>query len=127
MCRILIVTDDEFLRDLLVAVLTNGKTEVRLARDGLEMREACRRVAFDVVILTRVGEYLKGGKLMRGICSERMGQASVCVVSWQQANETVSCMIDAGVDRFVSLPMNFNQLRRAICDDVNDVWDEYYR
>ena len=51
MNRILIVSDDIFLRDMVRLSLIDMHTEVRCAADADEMEGLCRRVLFDLVIV----------------------------------------------------------------------------
>ena len=48
MNRILIVSDDVFMRDMVRLSLIDMRTEVRCAADADEMEGLCRRVLFDL-------------------------------------------------------------------------------
>ena len=67
MNRILIVSDDIFLRDMVRLSLADMRTEVRCAADAGEMERLCRRVLFDLVIVLHAAPFLRGRDVVRSI------------------------------------------------------------
>lgn len=67
MNRILIVSDDVFMRDMVRLSLIDMRTEVRCAADADEMEGLCRRVLFDLVIVLHVAPFLCGRDVVRGV------------------------------------------------------------
>ena len=94
MNRILIVSDDIFLRDMVRLSLIDMRTEVRCAADADEMEGLCRRVLFDLVIVLHVAPFL---------CGE----------------QAVLSLLECGVDQYMAFPLSLQRLRGKVSNDLN--------
>jgi len=89
MNRILIVSDDIFLRDMVRLSLIDMHTEVRCAADADEMEGLCRRVLFDLVIVLHVAPFLCGRDVVRSVRPAGLRRPLFYVVSWLQSEQAV--------------------------------------
>lgn len=119
MHRILIVSDDTFLRDLVRLTLADLGAEVRCVADAPGMRTVCRRMLFDLVIVLRVGIFLGGDEPVRRLRPAGLRRPAVYVISWQQAEQTVLSLLEAGVDQYMTFPVSLQRLRRKVADELN--------
>lgn len=116
MHRILIVSDDAFLRDLVRLSLLDIEAEVRCASDGKQMQRLCRKVLFDLVIVLRVAPFLCGDNPVRDLRPAGLRRPSFYVVSWQQSEQTVLSLLECGVDQYMTFPVSLQRLRRKVGD-----------
>lgn len=116
MHRILIVSDDAFLRDLVRLSLLDIEAEVRCASDGKQMQRLCRKVLFDLVIVLRVAPFLCGDNPVRDLRPQGLRRPSFYVVSWQQSEQTVLSLLECGVDQYMTFPVSLQRLRRKVGD-----------
>ncbi|WP_418992116.1 response regulator [Alistipes sp.] len=116
MHRILIVSDDAFLRDLVRLSLLDIEAEVRCASDGQQMQRLCRKVLFDLVIVLRVAPFLCGDNPVRDLRPQGLRRPSFYVVSWQQSEQTVLSLLECGVDQYMTFPVSLQRLRRKVGD-----------
>ena len=119
MHRILIVSDDAFLCDLIRLSLADMGVEVRWAADAAQMRAQCRRVLFDLVIVLEAGLFLCGEEPLREVRPAGLRRPAVYVLSWQQAEHTVLSLLEAGVNQYMTFPVSLHRLRRKVADQLN--------
>lgn len=119
MHRILIVSDDAFLCDLIRLSLADMGVEVRCAADAAQMRAQCRRVLFDLVIVLEAGLFLCGEEPLREVRPAGLRRPAVYVLSWQQAEHTVLSLLEAGVNQYMTFPVSLHRLRRKVADQLN--------
>lgn len=119
MQRILIVSEDAFLRDLIRQSLADMEVEVRSAVDAAQMQTLCHRVLFDLVIVLHVSPFLNGSDPVRRIRPQNLKRPLVYVLSWQQAEQTTLGLLESGVDQYITLPVSLHRLRRKVADDLN--------
>ena len=100
MHRILIVSDEEFLRDVIRLSLADMQADVRCASDVPDMQRMVRRMLFD---LRPAG----------------LGRPLVYVVAWQQAEQTVLSLLECGVDQYMTFPVSLQRLRTKIANALN--------
>ena len=93
MNRILIVSDDIFLRDMVRLSLIDMHTEVRCAADADEMEGLCRRVLFDLVLVLHVAPIL--------------------------CEQAVLSLLECGVDQYMAFPLSLQRLRGKVSNDLN--------
>lgn len=117
--RILIVSEDAFVRDLLRLSLVGLGAEVRCVADCEGMRTACRRVIFDLIIVSRASMFLCGGNPVREVRPAGLRHPVVYVLSWQQAEQTVLSLLEAGVDQYMTFPVSLQRLRRKVADELD--------
>lgn len=119
MHRILIVSDEEFLRNLVRLSLADMQADVRCAVDAAEMRRLCRRVLFDLVIVLGVSPFLCGGDPVRELRPRGIRRPLFYVVAWQQAEQTVLSLLECGVDQYMTFPLSLQRLRAKVANELN--------
>ena len=119
MNRILIVSDDIFLRDMVRLSLIDMHTEVRCAADADEMEGLCRRVLFDLVIVLHVAPFLCGRDVVRGVRPAGLRRPLFYVVSWLQSEQAVLSLLECGVDQYMAFPLSLQRLRGKVSNDLN--------
>ena len=119
MYRILIVSDDIFMRDVVRLSLAGLQAEVRSAPDTAEMERMCRRILFDVVIVLHVAPFLCGRDIVRGVRPAGLRRPLFYVVSWQQSEQTVLSLLECGVDQYMTFPLSLQRLRGKVANDLN--------
>ena len=117
--RILIVAEDAFEREVIRLSLAGLGAEVRCADDGDAMRQLCRRLAFDLVIVLRATPFLCGGNPVRELRPAGLRRPAVYVLSWQQAEQTVLSLLEAGVDQYMTFPVSLQRLRRKVAEALD--------
>jgi len=116
--RILIVAEDAFVRDLIRLSLVGLGAEVRCVTDCEGMRALCRRVTFDLIIVMQASMFLCGGNPVREMRPAGLRHPVVYVLSWQQAEQTVLSLLEAGVDQYMTFPVSLQRLRRKVADEL---------
>lgn len=119
MYRILIVSDDIFMRDVVRLSLSGLRAEVRSASDVAEMERMCRRILFDVVIVLHVAPFLCGRDVVREVRPAGLRRPLFYVVSWQQSEQTVLSLLECGVDQYMTFPLSLQRLRAKVANDLN--------
>ena len=119
MNRILIVSDDIFLRDMVRLSLIDMRTEVRCAADADEMEGLCRRVLFDLVIVVGTSAFFSGCDVVRTLRPAGLKRPLVYVVAWQHAEQTVLSLLECGVDQYMTFPVSLQRLRTKIANALN--------
>lgn len=119
MHRILIVSDDAFLCDLVRLSLADLEAEVHCAADVAGMCEQCRRMLFDLVIVLAAGLFLGGEEPLRTVRPAGLRRPAVYVLAWQQAERTVLSLLEAGVNQYMTFPVSLDRLRHKVADELN--------
>ena len=108
MNRILIVSDDVFMRDMVRLSLIDMRTEVRCAAD-----------ADDLVIVLHVAPFLCGRDVVRGVRPAGLRRPLFYVVSWLQSEQAVLSLLECGVDQYMAFPLSLQRLRGKVSNDLN--------
>lgn len=119
MQKILVVSDDVFLRNLVCLSFADMQIEVCAAAGLSEMERLCGRVLFDVIIVLRTSPFLCGCDRVRELRPMGLRRPLLYVVSWQQAEQTVLSLLECGVDQYMTFPVNLQRLRMKVADELN--------
>lgn len=119
MHRILIVSDEGFLRDLVRLSLAGLQAEIRCAAGAAQMQHSCRRMLFDLVIVLQTTPFLCGRDVVRDLRPAGLRRPLLYVVSWQQAEQTVLSLLECGVDQYLTFPLNLQRLRSKVARELN--------
>ncbi len=117
--RILIVAEDAFVRDVVRLSLVGLGAEVRCTSGCEGMRASCRRATFDLIIVLQAAMFLCGGNPVREVRPAGLRHPAIYVLSWQQAEQTVLSLLEAGVDQYMTFPVNLQRLRRKVADELD--------
>ena len=71
MAKILLIEDEEFLRDIYVEVLTSAGHEVDLAEDGLEGFKKTKKGGYDLVLLDVMLPEMDGRQILLEVTSTK--------------------------------------------------------
>lgn len=119
MHRILIVSDEEFLRDVIRLSLADMQADVRCASDVPDMQRMVRRMLFDLVVVVGTSAFFTGCDVVRTLRPAGLGRPLVYVVAWQQAEQTVLSLLECGVDQYMTFPVSLQRLRTKIANALN--------
>lgn len=111
MARILIVDDEESIRDLIKEVLSSGGHEFTLAASGAEAFEALRKKAMDLAIVDRNMPGMTGIEVVQLIRQNPKTSAmKVLMCTGASVTKEIDEAFAAGADDYVLKPLNFAQL-----------------
>lgn len=119
MHRILIVSDEEFLRDVIRLSLADMQADVRCASDVPDMQRMVRRMLFDLVVVVGTSAFFTGCDVVRMLRPAGLGRPLVYVVAWQQAEQMVLSLLECGVDQYMTFPVSLQRLRTKIANALN--------
>ena len=108
MHRILIVSDEEFLRDVIRLSLADMQADVRCASD-----------VPDLVVVVGTSAFFTGCDVVRTLRPAGLGRPLVYVVAWQRAEQTVLSLLECGVDQYMTFPVSLQRLRTKIANALN--------
>ncbi|MBX3012437.1 MAG: response regulator [Caldilineaceae bacterium] len=116
--RILVVEDDELVREVIVAALQHGQHAVTVATNGWEGLEKFRRECFDLVITDRAMPKLNGDGVAAAL--QEMG-ATVPVILLTGFGEFMNASdeLPKGVDYVISKPFTLDTLQNAIAQAMS--------
>ncbi len=118
MQRILIVSDDEFLRQMVCRTLCDLDAEVKSTPCNTEMEQLCRRMLFDLVIVLQAAPFLCGRDPIGTLRPRGLRRPLFYVVSWQQSEQTVLSLLESGIDQYMTFPVNLQRLRAKVAHDL---------
>ena len=106
MHRILIVSDEEFLRDVIRLSLADMQADVRCASDVPDMQRMVRRMLFDLVVVVGTSAFFTGCDVVRTLRPAGLGRPLVYV-------------LECGVDQYMTFPVSLQRLRTKIANALN--------
>jgi CheY-like chemotaxis protein len=111
MARILIVDDEESIRDLIKEVLSSGGHEFVLAASGSEAFEVLRKKAVDLAIVDRNMPGMTGIEVVQLIRQNpKTAAMKVLMCTGASVTKEIDEAFAAGADDYVLKPLNFAQL-----------------
>ena len=119
MHRILIVSEEEFLCDVIRLSLTGMRADVRCASGVAAMERLSRRMLFDLVIVVGTSLFFSGRDVVRILRPPGLRRPLVYVVAWQQAEQPVLSLLECGVDQYLTFPVNLQRLRAKVDNELN--------
>lgn len=118
MHRILIVSDEGFLRDMIRLSLSGLQAEVRCASNTGQMRRLCRSVLFDVVIVLQTAPFFNGADWAGELRPAGLRRPLLYVIAWQQAEQSVLSLLESGVDQYLTFPLSLQRLRAKVANEL---------
>ena len=109
MAHLLIVEDDELLRDGLCAQLTHAGHSVTSASDGAQAQALLESTRFDAVILDLGLPLIDGFAVLRWI-RQRLAALPVLVLTARDGVEDRVQGLNAGADDYLTKPFNMDEL-----------------
>lgn len=117
MRRILIVSEDPFLRDMVRFALGGLDAEVRSAADAEDAERVSSKVLFDLMIVLTVAPFACCGCIEPR--KKGLRRPVVYVVAWQHSEQAVLSLLENGVDQYMTFPVNLQRLRGKVADELN--------
>ena len=112
MSKILIVDDEEKIREMILKYALHEGYEAMTAKDGLEAIELCRRNDFDVIIMDIMMPGIDGYKAYQRICEFR--DVPCIFLSALSQEEDRIYGFDVGADDYVTKPFSPKELMMRI-------------
>lgn len=112
--RILILSEDDLLTELVRASLADLGAEIRCAASLAELERLAGRLVFDLVIALHLWPFCCGADLPRLLRPGRLPRPEIYVVSWQQHEQAVLGLLECGVDQYLTFPLNLMRLRGKV-------------
>jgi two-component system response regulator AtoC len=107
---VLVVDDDEAIRQMLAAVLAKNGAQVTLAKDGIEATEAFRRQHADVVLMDIRMPRRSGLEAMKEILEIDRGASVILMTAFAEVGTAVKAMKD-GAFEYVIKPFDIEEIR----------------
>jgi DNA-binding response OmpR family regulator len=100
--KILMVDDDDFLRDMYATKFKESGHEVRVAKNGERALEDLVQEEFDVVLVDVVMPGITGVELLQKIKDGKLGGSPKCIVLSNQGEESdITAATSAGADGYI--------------------------
>lgn len=119
MGRILIISDNDFRRDMIRHALAGIPAEIHCTREAGPARELCRRTAFDLVIALSAAPFRSGCLEFGELHPAGTRRPKVYVITWQQSEQTALSLFESGVDQYMTFPVNLRRLKNKVSNDLN--------
>ena len=111
MAKILIVDDEESIRDLIKEVLSSGGHEFYLAADGAKAFEFLRSKPVDLAIVDRNMPGMTGIEVVQLIrLNPKTAAVKVLMCTGSSVTKEIDEAFAAGADDYLLKPLNFSQL-----------------
>jgi two-component system aerobic respiration control protein ArcA len=120
--NVLVVDDDEVMRNGLKRILENEGFRVELAKDGLELSQKLETIRLDVILLDVNLPWVDGFELCR-LIKEHPSLRSVplIMISARKAKEDIDAGFAAGCDEYVTKPFDVDYISGVIQKALNKV------
>ena len=110
---ILVVDDDEAIREVLVSALESKQRDVLTAASGEEALETIKTRAVDLVLLDLSMPGLNGVETFREIQNLRPGLPVVIVTGYPDS-DLMARALEIGPFTMISKPVDFNQIQKIV-------------
>lgn len=113
---VLVVDDDEVMRNALKRILDAEGYKVLLAEDGLELSKVLETARLDLILLDVNLPWVDGYELCRLIKEHRsLKQVPVIMVSARKTQEDIQRGFEAGCNDYVTKPFDVDFMTNVIC------------
>ena len=110
--RVLVVDDEEIVRDSCQRVLTEAGYTVRTAANGRDALRACRNERFDVMLTDLRMPDMDGIDVIRAVASE-FPEVRVVVITGYPTPQSAEQARELGVSDYLEKPLSTNRLSEA--------------
>ncbi len=115
--RILVVDDEESIRDLLTRVLSNAGHRVTVAETGAAALAALAKARFDLVVLDKNLPDMGGLDVLRLVRSEYPGTFAIMITAYPSPGSEAAARA-LGVHSFIVKPFGILDIVRAVDDAI---------
>ena len=118
---VLVVDDEDIMRNALKRVLENENYSVMIAEDGFALSKVLESTTLDLILLDVNLPWVDGFELCHLIKShDKLRQTPVIMVSGRKATEDIQKAMAMGANDFISKPFDVDFLLGAITRVLND-------
>ena len=114
--RILVVEDEQYLREVLKENLTDEATDVDAAEDGLVALDFLKETHYDIAILDLVMPRMNGVELI-GWLFKNVKDLPIIVISAVASDEEAKKLLKLGVRKFIKKPFKIKDII-SVVDDI---------
>lgn len=115
MIHVLVVDDDEIMRNALKRILEIDGYHVRTAQDGMELSQALETSKLDLILLDVNLPWVDGIELCQILkSSPSFQQVPLVMVSAKTAEEDIKKAFSAGCDDYITKPFDVNRLTSVV-------------
>jgi len=114
--RILVVEDEQYLREVLKENLTDEATDVDAAEDGLVALDFLKEIHYDIAILDLVMPRMNGVELI-GWLFKNVKDLPIIVISAVASDEEAKKLLKLGVRKFIKKPFKIKNII-SVVDDI---------
>lgn len=115
MKKILVYSRSARFRALVAGLLSEREAEICRAECVGELVDDCRSGTYDSVVVDDVRLFMDGTDSVRRIRRSRFAGPRIFVMSADLSEETVMALLCAGVDQYISLPVDPTRLLDKLC------------
>jgi two-component system aerobic respiration control protein ArcA len=116
---VLVVDDDEVMRNALKRILEAEEYKVLLAEDGVELSKILESSRLDLILLDVNLPWVDGFELCRIIKSHHgLNQIPVIMVSARNTEEDMEIGFDAGCDDYITKPFDVDKICGVISEKL---------
>ena len=120
MARILIVDDEESIRDLIKEVLTSGGHEFYLAEGGKQAFDLLRSKPVDLAIVDRNMPGVSGIEVVMAMRRDpKLAKVKVLMCTGASVTKEIDEAFAAGADDYILKPLNFAMLIGKVTKALN--------
>ncbi|MBN1822037.1 MAG: response regulator [Prolixibacteraceae bacterium] len=113
MKKILVVEDDQDIRELLVETLKRSDFEVDTAENGKTGLEKFRKQKYDLILTDIRMPVMDGLKMLKKIKKEDSRMPIVVITAYPSVDSAVECLVE-GADDYLVKPIKFDDLNVKI-------------
>lgn len=118
MAKILLIDDNEAVRESLGEILKMENHEVHIAENGVNGMKVCKKNSFDIIISDLFMPDKDGFEVIREIKSESYKSKLIAISGFGNSNNTYLTMAKKmGADAIISKPINFS----TFIDKINEL------
>ncbi|MGF1557720.1 MAG: response regulator transcription factor [Flavobacteriaceae bacterium] len=108
--KLLLAEDDELLAGLLHFRLEKGGYEVKLSRNGKEVKEYLAQTLPDIIVSDIMMPYFSGMELIDYVRNELGSKVPIIIISSAGNEENVLTAFELGANDFISKPVSPSEL-----------------
>lgn len=117
--KLLLAEDDQLLASLLSFRLKKGGYEVKLSRDGKEVKEYLTENTPDIIVSDIMMPYFSGMELIAYVRKELNLQIPIIIISSAGNEENVLNAFELGANDFISKPVSPSELLVRVARELN--------
>lgn len=98
----------------LIAEVIADQAQVIVCSSAEDVEQQCARHRPDVVVITAIAPLLNGSNIIRSIRPTGERRPTIFVVAWHQSEHIVLCLLESGVDQYMTFPISIGRLENKL-------------